>query len=243
MLENATGLIVNARDVVKDIERYYPGHRAKVFALPFSPAPAADFFSVEPQCAAIRYQVHSPYFIVCNQFWKHKDHRAAFKAFAMVARQHPELTLVCTGGTSDYRFPGYFDDLMREATRDGVADRIKVLGLIPKADQMALLQGAVALVQPTLFEGGPGGGAVFDAVAVGQRSVVSDISVNKEIDEPTVSFFEAGNAEALASRMTTLLAETPPSTVAKELLIARGIKRRRACGHVLLQALDFVRDA
>ncbi|WP_431259094.1 glycosyltransferase [Roseateles chitinivorans] len=243
MLDNATAVIVNARDVVKDIEQYYPRRRAKVFAMPFSPAPGGDAFSVDVADARRRHGVGGRYFIVCNQFWKHKDHGTAFKAFAALSARHPELQLVCTGATSDHRFPGHFDELMRQADRDGVADRILALGLIPKLDQLALLRGAVALVQPTLFEGGPGGGAVFDAVAVGQRSIVSDIPVNTEIDEPGVTFFEAGNAASLAAHMEAALAHEAPAAPDPAELIARGIERRRACGQVLLQAVDFVRAA
>lgn len=237
MLNSASAVIVNARDVVKDIEHYYPQRHAKIFAMPFSPAPSGDSFSVDPPDALARYQVRGSYFIVCNQFWKHKDHGTAFKAFAALSKRHPELQLICTGATSDHRFPGHFDELMREAAKDGVADRILTLGLIAKQDQLALLRGAVALVQPTLFEGGPGGGAVYDAVAVGQRSIVSDISVNTEIDEPTITFFEAGNAASLAERMEEALAETPPPAADPAHLIALGIERRRACGRVLLDAV------
>lgn len=241
MLNSAAAVIVNARDVLKDIEQFYPQRRAKVFALPFSPAPASDSFSVDVQDAIARHQVPGPYFIVCNQFWKHKDHGTAFRAFATLAARHTDLRLVCTGATSDYRFPRYFDELMQTATAAGVADRILALGLIPKADQLALLRGAVALVQPTLFEGGPGGGAVFDAIAVGQRCIVSDIPVNTEIAEPGVTFFEAGNADALADRMAAVLAEAPPAPLTPAELMARGIERRRACGQVLLQAVARVR--
>jgi glycosyltransferase involved in cell wall biosynthesis len=242
MLDSAKVVIVNARDVVKDIEHYFPVRKARVFALPFSPSPGSDAFSVDVDEARLRYSITGPYFIVCNQFWKHKDHGTAFKAFAALARRHPELSLVCTGVTSDYRFPDYFDELMGEAARDGVADRIYALGMIPKLDQLALIRGAVALVQPTLFEGGPGGGAVYDAVALGQHAIVSDIPVNTEIDDPLVSFFRTGDPLSLATALSQAWTNhgnharlPPPAT-----LIARGIERRRACGEVLLQAISCV---
>lgn len=242
MLDRASVVIVNARDVVKDIENFFPTRKAQVFALPFSPSPGSDAFSVEVEDARRRHGITGPYFIVCNQFWKHKDHGTAFKAFTEFARQHPSLSLVCTGATSDYRFPDYFDELMREAGRDGVADRIHALGLIPKLDQLALIRGAVALVQPTLFEGGPGGGAVYDAVSLGQHAIVSDIPVNTEIDDPLVRFFRTSDAPSLTAAMSQAWAEyaTRASAPPPEALIARGIERRRACGEVLLQAISRV---
>ena len=242
MLDSAAAVVVNARDVVRDIDWFYPNRRARVFAMPFSPAPGSDAFSVDVDDACRRHGVRRPYFIVCNQFWRHKDHGTAFKAFAAIAKRHAELSLVCTGATSDYRFPGHFEELMREAERDGVADRIHALGLIPKLDQLALIRGAVALTQPTLFEGGPGGGAVYDAVALGQRAIVSDIPVNTEIDAPEVTFFRTGDAESLAAAMEAAWAADaarPPAPAPAE-LIARGIERRRACGDVLLRAVADV---
>jgi glycosyltransferase involved in cell wall biosynthesis len=244
MLDSACAVIVNARAVVKDIEHYHPGHRARVYALPFSPAPGRDAFSVDIDEARRRHGVTGPYFIICNQFWRHKDHGTAFRAFATIARRHPEMSLVCTGATDDFRFPGFFEDLMRQAARDGVAGRIRVLGLIPKPDQLALLRGAMALIQPTLFEGGPGGGAVYDAVAVGQRAIVSDIPVNKEISESTVSFFSAADADGLVARMDRLLDGTTgwPSQPSARELQRHGIERRVACGHVLFNALIFAKS-
>lgn len=242
MLNSAKTVVVNARDVVKDIENFFPTRKAQVFALPFSPSPGRDAFSVDIMDARRRHGIVGPYFIVCNQFWKHKDHGTAFKAFAALVKRHPELSLVCTGATSDYRFPGYFDELMREATSDGVANRIYTLGLIPKPDQLALIRGAVALVQPTLFEGSPGGGAVYDAVALGQQVIVSDIPVNTEIDDPLVRFFRAGDDASLTTAMACAWTEYPAraATPSPEILIARGIERRRACGKVLLQAISQV---
>jgi glycosyltransferase involved in cell wall biosynthesis len=240
MLDSAEAVVVNARDVARDIDRFFPARRARVFTLPFSPSPGHEAFLVEPREACQRHGVAGRYFIVCNQFWKHKDHGTAFKAFAALASRHPDLSLVCTGATSDSRFPGYFDELMREASRDGVADRIHALGLIPKTDQLALVRGAVALIQPTLFEGGPGGGAVFDAVGVGQRAIVSDIAVNTEIDEPIVRFFKAGDAASLVECMEATLAEAPPAPGDPTELMALGLERRRACGLVLLDAVRYV---
>jgi glycosyltransferase involved in cell wall biosynthesis len=64
-------------------------------------------------------------------------------------------------------------------------------------------------VQPTLFEGGPGGGATFDAVALGIPSLLSDIPVNLEISDPLVRFFKTSNAESLAEKMMEIPANPP----------------------------------
>jgi len=241
MLHSARAVIVNARDVANDVRHFYPDSRARLFALPFSAAPGDDWFDQDVADTARRHGVHGPWFVICNQFWKHKDHETAFKAFAELARQHADVSLVCTGATSDYRYPGHFDELMAYARREGIGDRIHVLGLIPKLDQVALLRGAVALVQPTLFEGGPGGGAVSDALSVGTPAIVSDIAVNREIDEPAVTWFEASNAPALAARMDEALRRAGDARDDRAELFRRGRERRIAVGNRLLEAMAFAR--
>lgn len=238
MLNEAEVVIVNARDVANDIEKHYAGHHARVFSLPFSPAPASESFTVEVKDAHRRYGIKDPYFIICNQFWKHKDHSTAFEAFAELAKRYPKLSLVCTGATTDFRFPNYYQDLMQTVARGELANRIFSLGMIPKRDQLALLRGAVALIQPTLFEGGPGGGAVYDAVALGKISIVSNIAVNTEIEDTTVTFFQAGNSRDLSEKMEAILLKPSSQNVSKSVLIEKGIERRKKCGNVLLQAIS-----
>ena len=38
--------------------------------------------------------------------------------------------------------------------------------MINKKDQLSLIRSAKALIQPTLFEGGPGGGSCRDAISL-----------------------------------------------------------------------------
>jgi glycosyltransferase involved in cell wall biosynthesis len=112
-------------------------------------------------------------------------------------------------------------------------DLIKILGHIPKNDQISLVKFTLAIVQSTLFEGGPGGGAAYDAIALGIPVIASNIPVNLEINCGDVSFFTASNhnqlAVALQKRGTKLKAR--PSN---EKLLEDGITRKRLCGEFIL---------
>lgn len=240
MLSSARGVIVNARAVAQDIATFLPGGRATVTALPFSAAPDPAWLGTTPPPLQA-YDVAARYFIISNQFWQHKDHLTAWRAFGRLLPDYGDVQLVCTGETSDFRNPDHFPALCRAAQELGISERVRILGLIPKQDQIALLRGALAVVQPTRFEGGPGGGSVFDAVALGVPAIASNIAVNVEIDEPTVTFFEAGDAGALADRLAERLriGHVPPPPATR--LIDAGQRRRRACGEALLGAIDLVR--
>ena len=246
MLERASHVVVNAQSVVHDVQRFHPEHGAHIVAMPFSAAPNRSWFelaALDPHS----YGIGAPYFIICNQFWQHKDHATAWQAFAQVALQYPDVELVCTGETQDSRNPGYFPELMESAQRLGIAGRLRVLGLIPKVDQIRLLRGAIAVLQPSLFEGGPGGGAVFDAVSLGVRAIVSDIPVNLELPPGDIMFFKAGQSSSLAEAMAQLL--TPQGNpqqrrdVSAQALIADGHARRVQCGNVLVHTMAAAIEA
>lgn len=93
----------------------------------------------------------------------------------------------------------------------------------------------------TLFEGGPGGGAVYDGIALGSRCLVSDIEVNREINEPEISFFSAKDPAALAALMAEVLSDPCAVRPSAERLAERGRARRVACGEQLLAAIRYVR--
>ena len=235
MLERAPVAMVASRSVQADIDRFFPGRRCQVIALPFAPMPDRTWFATSIEDAQTRYDINGRYFMISNQFWIHKDYPTAFRALSLLAQDERDMTLVCTGSTYDYRRPRYFEDLMAEVRSLGIAERVRCLGFIPKTDQMALMRGAVAVIQPTLFEGGPGGGAVWEAVGLGVPALVSDIDVNREIKDTGVSFFGVGNSNQLAARMhetLTVSSIREPTDV----LLARGRERARQFGLAVLEA-------
>lgn len=238
MLTSARQVIVNSQAVADDIKRFNPEHKAEIIALPFSAAPNPKWLELGPADLE-KHGITEPYFIISNQFWQHKDHMTAWHAFALVLGQNPVVQLVCTGETHDYRNPDHFSKLMQLAEKLRITHQLKVLGLIPKDEQIRLLRSAVAMVQPTLFEGGPGGGAVFDAVSLGIPCIVSDIKVNRELKESIVTFFKAGDPASLAEAMLRDLekheTQVRPSQVE---LILRGKLRREHCGKTIIEAIQ-----
>ncbi|MBK6800135.1 MAG: glycosyltransferase [Novosphingobium sp.] len=241
MLEKADAVVVNAADVRRDCGQYFPGLEERVLVLPFSAAPKAEWLEVDHEAARRKYGLGSRYFIVSNQFWLHKRHEVAIEAFARIAHEVADLELVMTGATDDPRSPTRLADIDALIDRLGIAGRVHILGLIPKLDQIAIMRSAVAVVQPTAFEGGPGGGSVFDAVALGVPSLVSSIPVNREIEEHVTRYFPLDDVVALAEAMRELIA-LPRSDVDPQVLISAGAARRRAMGQAIWQAAALAMD-
>jgi len=219
-------MVMNARAVADDMRRFTPEPLPPLHVLPFCPALNADWLGDRPELLST-YSINGPYFIVCNQFWIHKDHLTAFRALAEIAKRHPDVSLVCTGGTTDGRDPTYFRKLEAEVAKLGLGSRLRLLGHVPKRDQIELLKHAVAMIQPTLFEGGPGGGSTYEAVALGQRVLLSDLPVNREIDDGDVRFFTPGDHVSLSKLMEAALEETPVRSSPEELISKSSARLKR----------------
>jgi glycosyltransferase involved in cell wall biosynthesis len=239
MIKEAGTIIVNAKQVKADAIRFHNIERPdKIFSLPFCPVLDSAFFEQANDDIISKYQLEREFFIISNQFWKHKDHITAIKAFRLFLDRigKSNVSLVCTGQTLDHRFPGYFAEVTALISSLSLEKNVIILGFIPKRDQLHLIKASIAVVQPTLFEGGPGGGAVYESVAYGIRSIVSDIMVNKEIEDPSVTFFSAGSSQDLASKMEQVyFAPYRPPTA--ELLYDKSRERANSLGSALYLAI------
>ncbi|WP_052159123.1 glycosyltransferase [Aeromonas bestiarum] len=239
-LRDCKAVVVNSHEVKSDILKFYPwinGERVKV--LPFTPHPMTAWLEVNPFAIREKYGLPQDYFLICNQFWIHKDHPTAFHAFAML--ENKSLHLVCTGTLSDYRYPNYINELKDLLSNLGISDRVHFLGHIPKLEQIGLLKGSVALVQPTLFEGGPGGGATYDAVALSIPVLLSDIDVNKEVIGTDIYHFHRKDAGDLSKCMQRLLLKIR-RVPADDALLSEGLIRQQQLGSALHDAINYTLD-
>ena len=238
MLNQAKTIIVNAKSVKNDIEKFVGQTKARIVTLPFCPVLNLDFFETDMNLD--KYNLPEKYFMISNQFWKHKDHVTAFKAFRLFIDQLSDkgVCLVCTGQIHDSRFPDYFDSLQTLILDLNLSDNVRILGYIPKIDQLQILKNCIAIIQPTLFEGGPGGGAVYESVAYGIPSIVSDIPVNKELDDETVSFFKTGSSKDLADKMVEVFYKEKYQYSIEE-LVKKNKKSLLKMGDQILNAIEI----
>lgn len=232
MLQKAPAIIVNSQSVADDLLRYFPDHQRQVTVLPFAGCPEPAWFD-EPSDMPIYPGTDAPYFLCSNQFWRHKNHRLVLEAIFLARTMAEPVRFLFTGETSDYRHPGYFDELKAFIAQAGIEDDVHILGLLPKTHQIALMRRAQAVVQPSLFEGGPGGGSLYNAIALGLPTIASNILVNREIAPLITHFFDPHSASDLLAKLRL------PMKRAGELpdtLLQRGLERRRAFGTALRSA-------
>lgn len=234
ILRGAGAVVVNARSVKDDLAHFYSDHQCPVVVLPFSPVPEAAWLR-EDRTLLARYRITAPFFICSNQFWKHKNHGVIIETVALARDIGQDVRFVLTNAVEDARHPDYVPGLMARIAALGIGERMSILGLIPKVDQIGLMRAAVAVVQPSLFEGGPGGGSIYNAVAVGKPTVVSDIPVNREIEPFVTRYFDPHDPSELLAALQAISALAPPPASPRELL-ERGRAHERAYGEAVRHA-------
>jgi glycosyltransferase involved in cell wall biosynthesis len=235
MLRELPVVIVNSIDARRDLLRYFPDTRSEIVALPFAASPLPEWLGVDGMAGREKYRLPPKYFLCSNQFWQHKNHGVLIEALALARAEGRPFFVVFTGAMSDYRAPAHASRLMLQVQSLGVASDCLFLGLVPKRDQIDIMKSAIAVVQPTLFEGGPGGGAVYDAISVGCPVIVSDIPVNREIEKYVDVFFSPLHPESLLHAMRRIEGAQERKKSAA-VLLAEGRARRRHCGKVIRSA-------
>lgn len=199
------GIIVSSNDALSDLKRFAPDCQASTSVLSFVSNPV-DFDKL-PRAAQLQetYGLPSDYFYLPNQFWTNKNHRLAIEALASLKKQGVHATIVCTGKTSDGRQPLYFKELLAYCTELGVADRIKILGLVPYAHTQGLMAHSLAVINPSRFEGWST--TVEEAKTFRKKLLLSDIKVHREQSPALGRFFGVDEPGELAREMARCFRE------------------------------------
>jgi glycosyltransferase involved in cell wall biosynthesis len=239
ILKNSTTILLGAHEVENDIKQFFSEIEVSSFVLPLIASPKKEWLSISDENIATKYNIERNYFIVSNQFWKHKNHKLLFEAFYDFCKTNSDVDLVCTGQMSDYRNHTYISELKLFIKKLDFGDRLHLLGVIPKLDQISLVKNSLALIQPTLFEGGPGGGSVYDGISLGKLCVISNIPVNRELKEDNVIFFDPYNSEQLKNIMISI-SKSPIHNTSHEVLFQQCNLRRKNAYEVISNSINQV---
>lgn len=194
LISEAAYVVVSSNDALRDLERWFPHSQGHTTVLHFPTVADPKWYELEPQLPALPEK----FLAFPSQFWVHKNHRVLFEAIRLLRDDGvKDIALVCTGYEGDPRAPSHFGELKRWVHQHSLEQQIVFLGLLPRAHQIQIVRRAVALVQPSLFEGWSA--LVEDARTLGKRIYLSDLPVHREQDPPDAVFFDAHAAEQLAA--------------------------------------------
>jgi len=132
-----------------------------------------------------------------------------------------------TGVLADYRDSSYVSRMLQLIAELGLEGHIKILGVLPRLEQLQLMRAADCIVQPSLFEGWST--LVEDARTLGQRLVVSDIGIHREQKPPSALFFDPASPEDLADKVHDMLLGAR-ERVDEKIALAQSCERARVWG-------------
>ncbi|GAB4128564.1 MAG: glycosyltransferase family 1 protein [Raineya sp.] len=199
--QRKTHLVFSSQDALNDFKRLYPEHICKTYVLNFAVTHKQKYQNVDIQQLIKKYDLKEKYFFSPNQFWAHKNHITALKAVKLLKEQGQDIMVAFSGKQEDYRNPNYFQTLQNYVIENKLEQNIRFLGFIDRTEQLALMKHAVAIIQPSLFEGWST--VVEDAKAMGQRIILSNLNVHIEqtTDYDNKILFNPHKPEDLAEKI------------------------------------------
>ena len=131
--------------------------------------------------------------------WEHKNQVVVLDAINIIKQKMPGLKfkVLFSGSLEVNRGKGLYINTIKEKIKEhNLEDYISFLGIVDRNDQLQLMKQAVALLQPSLYEGWST--LVEEAKALNQFIILSDLPVHREQINNNVAFFNPHNTEELA---------------------------------------------
>ena len=207
ILKNADKIVLSSNSVHEDFTKFYKikdNFNIHILRFP-SLMEGIAFPSIET--LRNKYNIKENYFIVSNQFYRHKDHASVFKAIKNLKEENLNFKVVFTGRMDDKRNPQFIDELQALLKKLEISDKTCFVGLLDRGEQLCLMKHSLAVIQPSLFEGWST--VVEDAKALGCQIIASNLKVHLEqLDEGNKGFiFKAQNEHNLADIMKAFIKE------------------------------------
>jgi glycosyltransferase involved in cell wall biosynthesis len=200
-------ILLSSGSAERDCLSFYPHARGKTVVVRFATRPPAALLARDPGEVIASYGLPANYFYLPNQFYAHKNHGLVAIALKILAGQGREVVVAVSGSQHDARGSDAFDAVMRMVRELGLQMSFRYLGVIPIEHVYALLRSAVALINPSRFEGWST--TVEEAKAFGVPLVLSDISVHREQAGANALFFPVDDPAALAAQLASFSPATP----------------------------------
>ena len=195
---NAPVVILSSKSAEQDFQRFYPHAASRSAVMTFVSPIDPEWLRPDPGEAQAKYGLPDRFFLVSNQFWKHKDHFTVIEAVGTLKERGIECVVACTGSVDEKDMP-YFQTIRDKIDSLKLGKQVRILGFIPRVDQIQLMRRSLAVIQPSLFEGWST--VVEDARSLSKPVLLSDFPVHMEQDPPDAFYFPRGDYGKLADLM------------------------------------------
>jgi len=213
VLTQAQHIVCNSTATARDITDFYPIPATKITPIPL----AYDANHFRLLCAPLRPPLRpsafpekpheatpandNPYFLYIGRHDPYKNLQRLINAFANLPNCGDyELWIA---GSSDKR---YSPKLQSQANHLGLSHQVKFLNYVPYDHLPILLNGAIALIFPSLWEGF--GLPVLEAMACGTPVITSNLSALPEVAGDAAILVNPYNTSELSAAMHSIATDT-----------------------------------
>ncbi|OQB60103.1 MAG: putative glycosyltransferase EpsF [Bacteroidetes bacterium ADurb.Bin145] len=197
ILKNCGHLVLSSQDVFDDFRQFYKiRDDMRVYIYHFVSV-IENTEGVNINDLRLKYNLPEKYFLVSNQFHKHKNHKVVLQAVAKLKEEGFNLNLAFTGKLPSAQDSPYLGEIHHLIEDNDLHRQVNILGVIPRNDQLAIMRHSQAVIQPSLFEGWST--VIEDAVSLQVPVIASGLKVNKEQLGKDGCYFEPHDFEALAA--------------------------------------------
>ncbi|MFO0886586.1 MAG: glycosyltransferase family 1 protein [Pirellulales bacterium] len=220
----ASVVILSSSSAMEDFCSVHPERRNKARVLNFRNPVDPGWLEDDTREVRKRYSLPERYFIVCNQFWIHKNHMLVLEALGLLRERGHKPTIVFTGGLQDYRRSNHLDRFLQTVAHLDLTSQVRLLGIVPKRDQIQLIRGSLGIIQPSLFEGWST--IVEIARGLGKPILLSNLPVHVEQNPPLGRYFDPKSISALADLVEDSESTLQPGPAAAEEQLAMETNHR-----------------
>jgi glycosyltransferase involved in cell wall biosynthesis len=172
VLQQAEHIICNSQATAKDVTDFYEISPQKITSISLA-YDATNFYQLPQQKSEI-LSPSSPYFLYLGRYDPYKNLHRLIEAFASLPN-HQDYQL-WLAGSSDRR---YTPRLKQQVEELGITQQVKFLNYVSYQELPIIINKAIALVFPTLWEGF--GLPVLEAMACGTPVITSNLASLPEI--------------------------------------------------------------
>lgn len=199
----ADRIVVDSKQLAKDIAKYYLADESKIEVL----------YQTFPRTVGNKHKLHylddkdvnifrnklpGKYIFYPAQLWEHKNHKNLLRAMKLLLAEGFDIELILCGSRKDGD-----EQIFSLINELGLEDKVNYLGYVADKFMFVLYRNAEALVMPTYF--GPTNIPTLEAFRYGCPAIISDIPGVTEQTGDAAILFDPDSPQDMADKIGTVL--------------------------------------
>jgi glycosyltransferase involved in cell wall biosynthesis len=214
ILKNSDDLVVSSGAVADDFRRFFHIREKLRMHIFHFVSVIEDIDRLDIGEIREKYNLPEDYYMISNQFHKHKNHRVLLRSLALLKQEGKEIHMAMTGRFPDAHQSAYMRELHSIISENNLKPHISLLGVIPRNEQLLLMKHSRAVIQPSLFEGWST--VIEDAISLQVPVIASSLPVNIEQLGTDGCYFEPEDYKALAGILANFPVREPGKMLYQE---------------------------